>query len=89
MEEGILMSQDNCAGSWPTPQSGFFVKPAYRTKSGKLQLAIYFQPAAVAGPNGERVMQPPKPLLIAANALHDPKTFLDVVVKALNMAVAD
>jgi hypothetical protein len=38
-------------------RTGFFAKPTYRTKSGKAQLAVYFQAAPRRGESGEP-MQP-------------------------------
>jgi len=83
------MSRTGGLRSGPAPKAGFFVKPIYRTKTGRLQLAIYFQAAARVGANGEKLTVRPKPLLIAANALDDPEAFLQIVVDVLNATYAD
>ncbi|SMO99089.1 hypothetical protein [Paracoccus laeviglucosivorans] len=83
------MSQNSPNRAGRVPKAGFFVKPVYKTKSGKLQLAIYFQAAARTGPEGETLTARPKPLLIAANALDDPDSFLQIVADVLNATYAE
>ncbi|MDT1064676.1 hypothetical protein RM190_22665 [Paracoccus sp. CPCC 101403] len=68
---------------------GFFVKPAYRTKSGKVQFAVYFQAPPRRGTNGEIQTVRAKPLLIASNALDDPEHFLQIVAHVLNTAISE
>ena len=69
--------------------TGFFVKPAYRTKSGKAQLAVYFQAPPRRGENGEMLTARAMPLLLASNALDDPKRFLKIVAEILNAEIAE
>ena len=83
------MSQISCVRSGSAPKAGFFVKPIYRTKTGRLQLALYFQAAPRVGANGEKLTVRPKPLLIAANALDDPAAFLQIVADLLNATYAE
>ena len=69
--------------------TGFFVKPAYRTKSGKAQLAVYFQAPPRRGENGEMLTARAMPLLLASNALDDPERFLGIVVEILNVVISE
>ncbi|MTH61828.1 hypothetical protein [Paracoccus litorisediminis] len=73
-------------GRHPT---GFFVKPAYRTKTGKAQLAVYFQAAPRRGENGEVLTVRAMPLLLASNALDDPERFLGIVAEILNAVISE
>jgi len=72
-----------------TPPTGFFVKPAYRTKSGKTQLGVYFQSPPRRAANGEIQTVRAKPLLIASNTLDDPEHFLQIVAHVLNSAISE
>ena len=83
------MSQTGRVRSGPAPKAGFFVKPIYRTNTGRLQLAIYFQAAPRTAANGETLTVRPMPLLIAANALDDPEAFLQIVADVLNATYVD
>ncbi|MDS9470228.1 hypothetical protein RGQ15_22030 [Paracoccus sp. MBLB3053] len=69
--------------------TGFFVKPAYRTKSGKAQLAIYVQAPPRRGEDGEMITVRAMPLLLASNALDDPERFLDIVAEILNAVISE
>ncbi|MTH79451.1 hypothetical protein [Paracoccus aestuariivivens] len=68
---------------------GFFVKPAYRTKTGKPQLAIYVQAPPRRGENGELLTVRAMPLLLASNALDDPERFLGIVAEILNAVISE
>jgi hypothetical protein len=69
--------------------TGFFVKPAYRTKSGNPQLAIYVQAPPRRGENGELLTVRAMPLLLASNALDDPERFLGIVADILNAVISE
>ncbi|WP_134681455.1 hypothetical protein [Paracoccus ravus] len=73
----------------PRHSTGFFVKPAYRTKAGKVQLAVYFQAALRRGEDGELLTVRAMPLLLASNALDDPERFLGIVVEILNAVISE
>lgn len=67
------------------PTTGpYFVKPAYRTKSGTPKFAIYYQAEARRMPDGKLVTPKAVPIVLASNWLDEPESVLKVIAALLN-----